>query len=91
MFYLDDMDALRSMLRGCFFGMNPFDDTADTQYIFRYHGCYVNFRSLILQKPSKLIPQHNRWIKKPYEGELWASFSNKVVLNPLWQSKNHQP
>lgn len=69
---LDDMDALCPMPRGCFFGMISFDDTADnSKYIFRYHGYYVKFQVLILQKLSKLTPyQLNRRRKKPCEVKL---------------------
>jgi hypothetical protein len=31
MLYLGDMDALYPMLRGCLFGMNLFDNTAEAQ------------------------------------------------------------
>lgn len=68
--FLDDMDALCPMLRGCFFGMKSFDDhdTADTQYILRYHGCYVKCQALILQKLSKLTPrQLNRRQSQNYQ------------------------
>ena len=69
--FLEDMDALCSMLGRCFFGMNFFDDAADTQYILRYHGCYVKCQALILQKLLKLTPhQPNRRRKNPYEVEL---------------------
>ena len=66
--FLDDMDALCPMLRDCFFGMNSSVDMADTQYILRYHGCYVKSQALILQKLSKLTQyQPNRRRKRPYE------------------------
>jgi len=69
--FLDDLGALCPMFRGCFFGMNDFDDTADAQYILSYHGCYVKCQALILQKLSIQTPyQLNRRKMKLYEVEL---------------------
>jgi hypothetical protein len=69
--FLDDMDALCPMFRGCFFGMSSFDDRNDTEYFLRYHGCYVKSQAPILQKLLKLsLYQPNRRRKKPYEVKL---------------------
>lgn len=87
--FLDDMDALCPMLRGCIFGMSSFDDTADTQHILRYHGCCVKCQALILQKLSKLTQyQPNRRRKKPYEVKLQQqgclSYGNrKIHFDPI--------
>ena len=88
MLYLGDMDGLCPMFRGCFFGMNPFDDTADTQYIRRCHGFYVKCQALILRKLLKLTPspyQRNRWRKKRYKVEL-QRFSNNGILQRFRKS-----